>query len=340
MFENLFKGKNKEEKSASPVPIEWTPEAEARLSNAPFFLRGMVRRLSEKKASELGISVITEEVLAQFKEKMMNPMIQSGVGASHEAAGVEVKPLAWTREAEERLATVPEFMRGMIRRIAEEVALERGHLEVDLALLMKAEALGDEAGERSKAPLAWTDAATLRLEQKIADSPEIAREFVRGMLKSDVEELAREQGIARIDLAALAQIWDAPKRDVTWTEEAHKRLMTSPDFVRSGIKKAAERRARKIGTDIITSEMLTTFRNEAMMKAMKRIRTFGYNEMSFDAFEDAKEKIRRLQDNPEAAKRLDDIRGYMDKRGKVGLIDEEMLDKMRDYLKDPSKKQM
>ncbi len=340
MFEKLFNGKSKEEEGAAPFPIQWTPEAEARLSKAPFFLRGMVRRLSEKKATELGLSVITEEVLAQFKEKMMNPMIQSGAGASHEAAGVEVKPLAWTREAEERLATVPEFMRGMIRRIAEEVALERGHLEVDLALLMKAEALGEESGERSKESLEWTDAATLRLEQKIADSPEIAREFVRGMLKSDVEELAREQGIARIDLAALAQIWDAPKRDVTWTEEAYKRLMTSPDFVRSGIKKAAERRARKMGTAIITSEMLTTFRNEAMMKAMKRIRTFGYNEMSFDAFEDAKEKIRRLQDNPEAAKRLDDIRGYMDKRGKVGLIDEEMLGKMRDYLKDPTKKQM
>ncbi|HLG22575.1 MAG TPA: hypothetical protein VI382_07145 [Candidatus Manganitrophaceae bacterium] len=321
-------------------PISWTPEAEERLKKAPFFLRGMVRKLSEKKARELGIAVITEEVLAQFKDKMMNPIAGAGAGVAHKEAGIETKPLAWTREALERLETVPEFMRAMIKQIAEEVALERGHLEVDLALLEKAEALGDEPAAEALPEMPWTDAAKVRLEQKIAESPEMAREFVRGMLKNDAEDLAREMGLARIDMAALAQIWDAPKSDVAWTEEAHKRLMTSPDFVRSGIKKAAERRARKMGVSAITSELLTKFRNEAMMKAMKRLRAFGYNEMTFDAFEDAKEKIRRLQGNTEAAKRLDDIKDYMGKRGKVGLIDEEMLEKMKDYLKDPSKKEM
>ncbi|MBI3804665.1 MAG: hypothetical protein HY282_12985 [Nitrospirae bacterium] len=319
--------------------ITWTPAAEERLKKAPFFLRGMVRRLSEKKARELGIKIITEEVLAQFKDKMMNPMAGAGAGTSHKEAGVETKALAWTREAQERLETVPEFMRAMIKQIAEEVALERGHLEVDLELLKKAEALGEEP-EETRPEIEWTDAAKVRLDQKIADSPEIARDFVRTMLKNDAEDLAHEMGLTRIDLAALTQIWDAPKSDVTWTNEAHKRLMTSPDFVRSGIKKAAERRARKMGMTSITSELLTKFRNEAMMKAMKRLRAFGYDEMTFDGFNDAKEKIRRLKDNPEAAKRLDDIKEYMGKRGKVGLIDEEMLQKMKDYLKDPSKKEM
>jgi hypothetical protein len=320
--------------------ILWTPDAEERLKKAPFFLRGMVRKLSEKKARELGITTITEAVLNQFKEKMMNPMIASGAGASHEAAGVEVKPCAWTREAEERLATVPEFMRPMIKRIAEEVALERGHLEVDMALLTKAEALGDEPEGFVENPVPWTDAATVRLDQKIAASPDRARDFLRQMLTAVADDLAREMGLARIDLDALTKIWDAPKSDIAWTEEAHKRLMTSPDFVRSGIKKAAERKARKLGVSTVTSELLTQFRNQAMMKAMKRLRTFGYNEMTFAAFEDAKGKINRLKDNTEAAKRLDDIRDYMGKRGKVGLIDEEMLERMKDYLKDPSKKQM
>ncbi len=326
--------------NAKESEITWTPEAEDRLKRAPFFLRGMVRRLSEKKARELGITTITEQVLAGFKDKMMNPMAGAGTGVAHKAAGVETKPLAWTREAEERLGTVPEFMRGMIKQIAEEVALERGHLEVDLALLQKAESLGEEPEGAPRAEIPWTDAAKLRLDQKIADSPEIARDFVRGMLKNDAEDLAHDLGLTRIDLAALTQIWDSPRADVTWTEEAHKRLMTSPDFVRSGIKKAAERRARKMGVTMVTSELLTKFRNEAMMKAMKRLRTFGYNEMTFDAFEDAKEKIGRLKDNPEAAKRLDDIRAYMGDRGKVGLMDEEMLQRMRDYLKDPTKKEM
>ncbi|MFQ5587811.1 MAG: hypothetical protein ACE5F7_03135 [Nitrospiria bacterium] len=318
--------------------ITWTPEAEARLKKAPFFLRKMVRNLSEKKAAELGITVITDEVLAQFKDKMMTPMAAEGTGAAHASAGVETKALAWTREAQERLETVPEFMRGMIRKIAEEVALERGHLEVDMALLKKAEALGDVQEEPSASDIEWTDAATVRLEQKIAESPEMARDFVRDMLKNDAEDLAREMGINRIDLAAATKIWDAPKSDIQWSVEAEKRLMTSPDFVRSGIKKAAERRARKMGLTTINSEHLTKFRNEAMMKAMKRLRTFGYDEMTFDGFEDAKEKIRRLQNNTEASKRLDDIKSYMETKGKVGLIDEEMLQQMKDYLKDPSKK--
>ena len=312
------------------------------MKKAPFFLRGMVRKISEKKARELQITVITEEILNQFKDKMMNPMIAAGGTTAHEQAGIEIKPMAWTREAKERLETVPEFMRPMIQRIAEEVALERGHLEVDLELLTKAESLGDTPEQEGDAAskMVWTDAATVRLEQKIAGSPEMAQQFLHQMLKADAEDLAREMGLERIDLDALQKIWDAPKSDVQWTPEAHKRLMTSPDFVRSGIMKAAERKARKLGVSSITSELLTQFRNQAMMKAMKRLRTFGYNEMTFDAFEDAKDKIKRLKDNPEAAKRLDDIKDYMGKRGKVGLIDEEMLEKMKDYLKDPTRKEI
>ncbi len=324
----------------SDVAITWTPDAEERLKRAPFFLRGMVRRLSEKKAREMGIAVITEAVLNSFKERMMGPMMGAGAGVAHTTAGVEAKPLAWTREATDRLETVPAFMRGMIKQIAEEVALERGHLEVDLALLFKAEALGDTTQKEILPEIPWTDAALVRLDQKMALSPEIAKDFVREMLKNDAEDLARERGITRIDLAALTSIWDAPRSDIAWTDEAYKRLMTSPDFVRSGIKKAAERRARKSGVKEITSELLTKYRNEAMMKAMKRLRTFGYSEMTFDAFGDATEKIGRLKDNPEAASRLTDIKDYMEKRGKVGLIDDEMLDRMKNYLKDSSKKQM
>ncbi|MEK7702506.1 MAG: hypothetical protein AAB317_00905 [Nitrospirota bacterium] len=335
-------GKSKEAAPTDEKGIIWTPEAEERLKKAPFFLRGMVRKLSDKKARELGITTITEEILNQFKDKMMNPMIAAGATSEHEQAGIEVKPCAWTREALERLETVPEFLRPMIKRIAEEVALERGHLEVDLELLQKAEALGDEkqSAEQAEPPIPWTDAATVRLEQKIASSPEMARDFLGQMLKADAEDLAREMGLARIDLDALQKIWDAKKSDVAWTAEAEKRLMTSPDFVRSGIKKAAERKARKAGKDTITSELLTQYRNEAMMKAMKRLRTFGYNEMTFDAFEDAKEKIKRLKDNTEAAKRLTDIKDYMQQKGKIGLMDEEMLERMKDYLKDPTKKEM
>src|SRR5207248_675525 len=83
----------------------------------------------------------------------------------------------------------------------------------------------------------------------------------------------------------LVQVWDAPQERILWSDDAWKRLLTSPDFVRSGIRKAAERRARKMGLKEIDSEHLTKFRNEAMMKAVKRIRSLGYRELTFDRYQ-------------------------------------------------------
>ena len=43
----------------APGEVRWTPEAEARVARAPMFLRGMVRRLAEKRARAEGVRVIT-----------------------------------------------------------------------------------------------------------------------------------------------------------------------------------------------------------------------------------------------------------------------------------------
>ena len=45
--------------------IQWTGEALQRMERAPVFLRGMVKRLAERKARELGYTVITAEILDQ-----------------------------------------------------------------------------------------------------------------------------------------------------------------------------------------------------------------------------------------------------------------------------------
>ena len=120
---------------------------------------------------------------------------------------------------------------------------------------------------------------------------------------------------------------------MAWTDEAWKRLQTSPDFVRSGIRKAAERRARKLGLQEIDSEHLTVFRNEAMMKAVKRIRAFGYKELTFDAFDDALGKVKRLKGNEQAEHRLEEIRDYMKTKPDVGVLGEELMGRFRSYLK-------
>lgn len=320
---------SKEQTAASE--IVWADAALKRMERAPMFLRGMVKRLAEKKARELGYTEITAEILDQFKNQMMGRMGgEAGLVAA--ADQIEKGKVPWTAAAQARLETVPEFMRHMIKQIAEELALERGHLEVNIELFEKVEALGD-LQEQAGPPMEWTDGARARLQEKIKNAPPIAMDFVTDMLKRDTEDLAREKGLARIDEAALVQLWDAPQERVLWTDEAWKRLLTSPDFVRSGIRKAAERRARKMGLKEIDSEHLTKFRNEAMMKAVKRIRSFGYRELTFDAFEDALEKVKRLQGNEQAEKRLAEIRAYMKQKPDVGVLGEELMERFRKYLK-------
>jgi hypothetical protein len=317
------------------IDVHWTDEATKRLERAPLFLRGMVRRVAEKKARELSLTEITGELLDQFKNQMMGGMGgESGMAeaAEHMAQG----RLPWTASAKERLDTVPEFMRHMIKQIAEEIARERGHLEVNIELFEKVEALGDFR-EASGPPMEWSEGALAKIQEKLKQSPPIAVEFVTDMLKRDTEDFAREKGVTRIDESTLLQLWDSPQERVVWTDEAWKRLQTSPDFVRSGIRKAAERRARKLGLPEIDSEHLTTFRNQAMMKAVKRIRSFGYKELTFEAFDTALEKTKRLQGNEQAEKRLQEIRGHFadpdTKKPDGGTLGADLMDRFRRYLK-------
>ena len=321
--------------NAVEIDVHWTEEASTRLERAPLFLRGMVRRLAEKRARELGFAEITEEMLDQFKHQMMGRMGGESVMADA-AKQMEQGHLPWTAAAKDRLNTIPEFMRHMIRQIAEEIARERGHLEVNVELFEKVEALGD-LRESSVPPLEWSEEALAQLQEKLKQSPQIAVEFVTDMLRRDTEDLARAQGLTRIDESVLLQLWDAPEGRVAWTDEAWKRLQTAPDFVRSGIRKAAERRARKLGLKEVDSEHLTTFRNQAMMKAVKRIRSFGYNELTFEAFTTALEKTKRLQGNEQAEKRLQEIRGHFadpdTKKPEGGTLGAELMERFRSYLK-------
>ncbi|MDR4495222.1 MAG: PCP reductase family protein [Nitrospirales bacterium] len=324
-----------EQKPSVTSDIQWTEEALARLERAPSFLRGMVKRLADKKAKELGYAEITAEILDQLKGQMMGQM-GGAAGMEQAAQDMASGKLPWTAEARKRLESVPEFMRSMIGRIAEDVARERGHLEVNVELFEKVEALGDVALDQSS-PLNWTEDAMALLQKRIESSPPIAMDFVTDMLKRDAEELAREQGLTQIDAETLERLWEAPPTQVAWTDEAWKRLHTSPDFVRSGIRKAAERRARKLGLREIDSEHLTTFRNEAMMKAVKRIRSFGYKELTFDAFGDAMQKVKRLKGNEQAEHRLEEIRDYMKTKPDVGVLGEELMSRFRNYLKGEGK---
>jgi hypothetical protein len=125
---------------------------------------------------------------------------------------------------------------------------------------------------------------------------------------------------------------------VEWEKDALQRVKSAPDFVRAGIKKAAEFGARREGLEKITSEDLTRFRNRAMMKAVRRMKGFGMKELNFDAFSIARNRVPRLKQNEQAKKRFAEIRQYVESKqnpdgGGLGLLDQELLEKMKAELK-------
>jgi hypothetical protein len=316
---------------AAPGEVSWTPEAEARLQRAPAFLRGMVRRLAERRARAEGIRVITPELMTRYKQEMMGPA--TGGGAPGLAAG-----LPWTAEAEALLAGVPEFMRPITRRICEDLAAEQAAPAVTATLIREAEALAE--AEAAPEPLPWTAEAEALLLARLGRTPAMMADFVMRLFKRDVEVEARRRGEPVVTAEVFRRLWAVETEEpVEWTPEAWARLQTAPEFVREGIRKAAERRARRTGRRVIDSPLLTRFRNLAMMKAVRRIRELGFTELTFDAFDAAKERIRLVSLNPEAQERLDAIRRYFETgrpHAPGDVLGPELMARFRAYLRDPS----
>ncbi|HEV8307711.1 MAG TPA: PCP reductase family protein [Methylomirabilota bacterium] len=318
-----------------PGEVRWTPEAEERLQRAPVFLRGMVRRLAERRARAEGIPVITPELMTRYKQEMMGLAASGGYAIPGTAAP---PALPWTSEADALLASIPEFMRPITRRICEELALEQGASRITPALIREAEGLAE--AEVPAEPLPWTPEADTLLLARLGRTPPMMADFVMLLFKRDVEAEARRRGESAVTAEVFRRVWVAGREEpVEWAPDAWERLQTAPEFVREGIRKAAERRARRLGARVITSPLLTRFRNQAMMKAVKRIRELGFAELTFDAFDAAKERLRIVSLNPEAQERLDRIRRYFEteRAGRSGdFLGHELMQRFRTYLEDPS----
>lgn len=114
--------------------------------------------------------------------------------------------------------------------------------------------------------------------------------------------------------------------ETVWTEEARRRVENAPAFVRPGILKLMERRARDRGRTVITSEFLTEIRNESMLRVAKCIRGFGFEELSMEAFEVAKGKMRKL---PRKVEVIEEIKAFLAARTQKN---EMVLAKFQRYL--------
>ncbi|MDO8811169.1 MAG: radical SAM protein [Gallionella sp.] len=320
-----------------PKKLIWNQEAEKRLSRVPSFLRKMVKKRAESYVHELGLQMVTEEHLAELSAKRFGSGGPPRPDTQHKVAREEAQQVAqpsvgtlpWSEQAQERLTSMPAFLREGVRAVAEDVARSEGRLEVNIKLLDRLES--ESQPGRS---LPWSEESDRLFTAFLADKSPQALMFVTPALENAAEHFARKRRATTVERAdaeeAIAQLTGG----VEWDEDALARVLSAPDFNRAGIKKAAEFNARKEGLERITSGDLTRFRNKAMMRAVQRMKGFGMQELSFDAYEIARDRVPRLKDNPEADKRFDTIRNFVAARENPGdLLGQDLLEKMKAQLK-------
>lgn len=118
----------------------------------------------------------------------------------------------------------------------------------------------------------------------------------------------------------------ADENGVEWTVEAWERVKHAPEFVRPGIRKLMVQRAVKRGYKYITSDYLTEIRNESMMLVSKRVKQFGFEELSMGAFDVAKQK---MAESPRKVEVIEEIEDFLALRTEKK---EDIVDKFKNYM--------
>jgi radical SAM protein with 4Fe4S-binding SPASM domain len=315
---------------AQPSRLTWSLEAEQRLARVPSFLRKMVRNRAETYAQEQGARQVTGEHLAALASRQFGDAgPPQGMTPTQDATPRAPDRLPWTEEARERLEKMPSFLREGVRQVAEDVARTEGRLEVNVKMLDRLEA-EDEPGRR----LSWTEEAQHLLEEYLANKKPEVRMFVTSALEGNAERLAGKRRSTAVEQEDVEAAIRPLVGGVEWDLEARARLAAAPDFIRAGIKKAAEFNARREGLERITSNDLTRFRNRAMMRAVSRMKGFGMQELSFDAYGIARTRVPRLKENREADKRFAAIRRFVESRENPGeLLGQDLLERMKEELR-------
>ena len=118
----------------------------------------------------------------------------------------------------------------------------------------------------------------------------------------------------------------AKENGVVWAKEAWERVKHAPEFVRPGIRKLMVQRCVKRGYKIVTSDFLTEIRNESMMLVSKRVKGFGFEELTMDSFEVAKEKMRK---SPRKVEVIEEIEDFLSMRTEKK---EDIVEKFKSYM--------
>ena len=118
----------------------------------------------------------------------------------------------------------------------------------------------------------------------------------------------------------------ADENNVEWTVEAWERVKHAPEFVRPGIRKLMVQRAVKREFKYITSDFLTEIRNESMMLVSKRVKQFGFEELSMGAFDVAKQK---MAESPRKVEVIEEIQDFLALRTEKK---DDIVEKFKNYM--------
>jgi hypothetical protein len=297
-----------------------------------------VRKRAETHVMELGEALVTTDHMAtlaarrfgdNFPSKRPDPTPDGKQAAEKKGPPGD---LPWTTEAQRYLEELPAFLRDGVYQVACDVARTEGRLEVNIKLLQRLEA-EDTPGRR----LPWDTEAEQLIDGLMSDRSPATAMFVRPGMESAAERETLKRNGKNVSKDDVEKVITTDGAGVEWDPQALARVETAPDFIRAGIKKAAEFNARREGLTRIGSDDLTRFRNRAMMRAVRRMKGFGMKNLDFGAFDIARNRVPRLKGNEQAAERFSEIREYVQSKqapdgGGLGVLDKEMLDRMKAEL--------
>ncbi len=108
-------------------PLNWTPEAQARLQEVPEgAMRELTRQRVEKLTRQRGESTVTLDLLQEKYRQWWEGSAQA------------TSEMTWTHEAEERMARIPAFVRGMVVKAVEAYAEQHGLAQITLSTVDEA----------------------------------------------------------------------------------------------------------------------------------------------------------------------------------------------------------
>jgi len=188
---------------------------------------------------------------------------------------VAEKTIAWSTEAEEKLARAPEFARGMARKAVIRLAHERGHTFVTAnfvdevaAKLMPPCRAGRQAAVDN--PMTWSADAQALIDALDGDAALHA--------KLRAEKRARRAGADRVLATHVTQFLDdaIAKPALTWTAEALARMSRTPEEVRHLTKARVEAMALDRKLTEITLEVAEEGIQEAKQAMCTHMRDGGH----------------------------------------------------------------